>query len=52
LQGLTSRWFGQMFVALMWRQSGRLDGKDENNRWITSENYYARCNWPTQFRTE
>lgn len=51
-QGLTDRWFGSMYLALMWRQSGRLDGKDDNDRWLSSENYYARVAWPTTYRPD
>lgn len=51
-EGLTNRWFGQMFVPLMWRQTGRLDGKDSNNRWLSVESYYAMVNWPALYRTE
>jgi hypothetical protein len=54
-QGLARLWFGSpqsIYLVEMWRQSGRLDGKDENERGLSSENYYARCNWPTAHRTE
>lgn len=39
-------------LVLMWRQSGRLDGRDENLRWMSSENYYARVAWPTVNRPD
>lgn len=51
-QGLENQDFGSMHLALMWRQTGRLDGRDDSQRWLTSENYYCRCNWPTRYRTE
>lgn len=51
-EGLGNRWFGSLFLVQMWRQTGRLDGKDANNRWLSSENYYAQVNWPGQYRTE
>lgn len=51
-QGLEDRDFGSIHLALMWRQSGRLDGKDDLQRWLSVENYYCRVNWPTTYRTE
>lgn len=51
-QGLSMTPFGSLYLVQLWRQSGRLDGRDDNNRWMTSENYYARCAWPTTYRTD
>lgn len=51
-QGLENRDFGSMHLALMWLQSGRLDGKDDAKRWLSSENYYCRVNWATRYRTD
>lgn len=51
-QSLERQQFGGVFVALMWRQTGRLDGKDDSNRWLSAESYYCRVNWPTRYRTE
>lgn len=51
-QRLERQTFGGLFVAVMWRQTGRLDGKDDSNRWLSAESYYCRVNWPTRYRTD
>ena len=51
-QVLTARDFGSMHLALMWRQSGSLDGQDDKLRWTRQENWYTRCNVPTLYRNE
>lgn len=51
-QGLTDRDYGSVHMALMWRQSGSLDGQDDESRWYRRENWYTRCNVPTLYRTE
>lgn len=52
LERLENQTFGSVNVACMWRQTGHLDGKDDSQRWMRSENYYCRVNWPTRYRTD
>lgn len=50
LHGLQDVQMGRIYLAIMWRSSSAPGGYDENNRALWFDTYWARGNWPTQYR--
>lgn len=44
--------YGDLHVALMWRQASGPMGQDDNQRWLWSDSFYCRVNWPTLHRVD